>query len=524
MSSRCYRLCALLLLLACAGSTDSSSATGIVIVSGNNQSGVPGDTLARPLVVLLLSRAGEPLVGVPVWWTIVSGEGSIAGEMTAPDAWLTTTDPHGRTSAWWIVGPTGVSQSIVVGVPPDIFPDIRDVTFTATITGAATELRPVLGEGQRGRPGKTLPDSVVVRAVRPDGVGLPGVRVSWSVTAGDGSLGLIASGSFITGANGDAAVWWKLGITSADQRLTAAADLAGSPIAFTATAVGGRQWSTVTATPGAGALRAISGSSAANVFAVGDSGLILHHDGTAWRAQPSGTLLALRGLWVGSVTHAVAVGDSGTILRYDGHRWIAESGGTAKSLAAVWGTGLNDIHVVGSGVALHHDGTQWSGQDVGLDLKDVWGSSATDIHAVGADSSLARYDGTSWSLACCGIYVDLFGVWGTGPQNVFAVGSRYRLTRPPSTVGYMLRFDGSRWMGPVLDSAVTLNGIWGGSDTEIFAVGWRGLRLYYDGASWGPELTVTDQDLYDVWGLPGGDFYAVGAKRTIVRGVPPGVP
>lgn len=51
-------------------------------------------------------------------------------------------------------------------------------------------------------------------------------------------------------------------------------------------------WSPMTSV-GSASLSGIWGASASNVFAVGDSGRILHFDGTAWDTMPSPTTAAL---------------------------------------------------------------------------------------------------------------------------------------------------------------------------------------------------------------------------------------
>ena len=72
------------------------------------------------------------------------------------------------------------------------------------------------------------------------------------------------------------------------------------------------------------------GSSGSNVFAVGDSGTILHYDGSSWSAMSSGTTNYLYGVWGSSGSDVFAVGDAGTILHYDGSSWSAMSSGTTS--------------------------------------------------------------------------------------------------------------------------------------------------------------------------------------------------
>jgi hypothetical protein len=62
-------------------------------------------------------------------------------------------------------------------------------------------------------------------------------------------------------------------------------------------------------------LMGVWGSGASDVWAVGDSGTILHWNGSAWSSATSGTANTLTGVW-GSASNAWAVGRSGTILQH----------------------------------------------------------------------------------------------------------------------------------------------------------------------------------------------------------------
>ncbi|HYR11035.1 MAG TPA: Ig-like domain-containing protein, partial [Longimicrobium sp.] len=91
-------------------------------------------------------------------------------------------------------------------------------------------LSKVSGDEQTGRPGEVLPDDLVVRARTQAGMGIPGVPVTFTVTAGGGSVSRTAAG---TDANGLAAVQWTLGPGEGPQSLSASAPGLGA-VTFTA--------------------------------------------------------------------------------------------------------------------------------------------------------------------------------------------------------------------------------------------------------------------------------------------------
>jgi photosystem II stability/assembly factor-like uncharacterized protein len=107
-------------------------------------------------------------------------------------------------------------------------------------------------------------------------------------------------------------------------------------------------------------LRHVFGLNASDVYAVGDSGTVLHWNGSAWRLMAVPTDTLLRGVWGSGPSDVFAVGAGGTILRYDGERWYRMSSPTQVELRAVWGTGPTEVYAVGEfGVVLRFDGARW---------------------------------------------------------------------------------------------------------------------------------------------------------------------
>lgn len=118
-----------------------------------------------------------------------------------------------------------------------------------------------------------------------------------------------------------------------------------------------------------GDMRAIHGSSADDLWAVGDRGAILHitnaeSDTPTLRTFNSQTTDALYGVWAASKSDAWVVGHAGIILRYDGAAALWHSVAdvpTTVNLYGVSGTSPSDIWAVGDvGTILHYDGTSWS--------------------------------------------------------------------------------------------------------------------------------------------------------------------
>src|SRR5207247_1746353 len=196
------------------------------------------------------------------------------------------------------------------------------------------------------------------------------------------------------------------------------------------------------------------------------SGSIFHYNGTSWsRIMGTISIPALNSIWGTSASDVWAVGDGTNysapfaILHYDGATWSSAPTPTTfppVNLSAVCGTSASDVWAVGietvsaqvlhsillhvtdaassGAIIIHYNGTTWpsvsSGTTPPIHLSAVWGSSASDVWAVGVQndygkflhSIILHYNGTAWSPVWRGTTGALSGVWGTSASDVWAVG------------------------------------------------------------------------------------------------------
>ena len=119
----------------------------------------------------------------------------------------------------------------------------------------------------------------------------------------------------------------------------------------------------------------------------------LHH--------PSPTEHNLRAVWSVDKNDVFAVGESGTILHYDGNSWTAMRSGTTESLSAIWGSSSKDVFAVGHNTILHYNGRGWanisSNASTG-DFTGIWGSGSNDVFVVGQNGKILHYDGDHWTV------------------------------------------------------------------------------------------------------------------------------
>jgi hypothetical protein len=274
-------------------------------------------------------------------------------------------------------------------------------------------------------------------------------------------------------------------------------------------------------------LRSIWGSSATDVFTVGENGTILHYNGSSWSAMTSGTTQLLRSIWGSSATDVFTVGENGTILHYNGSSWSAVASGTKNNLYGVWGSSGSDVYAVGeNGTILNYNGITWSAMASGTTavLSAIWGSSDSDVYVAKQDwpvFDVLHYNGNAWSSVPTPLYV-AERIWGSSPTDIYIVG-----WFPPSPAGgflpLILHFNGSIWAyedRPHDAGYGLFFDIWGSSGSDVFAVGSfdRSDIFHYDGSAWSSMNSVpTQYSLSGVWGSSGSDVYAVGENGTILH-------
>jgi adhesin/invasin len=191
----------------------------VEIVAGNGLTGPVGGALADSLAVRVSSASGN-IAGVPVDWTVLAGGGAIEPARGVTDA-------HGIARARWTLGPAvGAVHSVraaVAGLPPLPF------TATGVTAGVPLQLAKRGGDGQHGRVGMLLEDSLGVTLRLQDGRGVSGARVNYATASG-----AIAPAMATTDAQGRAAASWRLGSTPGLVQATATVD--DGTLTFTAAA------------------------------------------------------------------------------------------------------------------------------------------------------------------------------------------------------------------------------------------------------------------------------------------------
>lgn len=211
------------------GATTSINATGtagraatVAGVSGDAQSAAAGAAVAIAPGVRVNDANGNPVEGVAVTFTVLSG----GGRVTNP---VRTTNTGGiATVGSWVLGPSVGAQTLAALVADGNVTN-NPVTFTASATAGpasqAVALTPTTQNGVVATPVTSLPS---VRVNDANGNPVANVAVAFVVTAGNGT---ITGNTQLTNAQGVVTLTsWTLGATVGNNQVTAGVTGANSVV------------------------------------------------------------------------------------------------------------------------------------------------------------------------------------------------------------------------------------------------------------------------------------------------------
>src|SRR5262249_52962882 len=119
----------------------------------------------------------------------------------------------------------------------------------------------------------------------------------------------------------------------------------------------GSQWTT-SSSPVTAHLRAVAGSAADNIWAVGDypaatghpGPAIVHWDGTQWTLVPLVRFdRARRAVWVNAANDVWITGEGGYVLHFDGSQVVDEPRFATVRFNGIWANSAGDVVAVGDG-------------------------------------------------------------------------------------------------------------------------------------------------------------------------------
>jgi hypothetical protein len=233
----------------------------------------------------------------------------------------------------------------------------------------------------------------------------------------------------------------------------------------------------------------------------------LRYNGATWFSVPADEIAlgsgggGFFGLWGSSAADVYAVGDTvdavsarhPSAAHWNGRTWLPVDlpSVAGLSLADVWGSSDVDLYAVGNaadrGVVLH-------------------------------------FDGVAWSVVLDEPHVGFVRVGGTGPSDVWVTGHALvptgHVLEEVAGHGAIRHFDGTGWSPVQSPTSSPLGAVSAVSSSVVYVIadgGQGGSVWRYDGANW-IELTLRAGNLFDIWASSAGDVFAVGADGVMLRG------
>lgn len=267
-------------------------------------------------------------------------------------------------------------------------------------------------------------------------------------------------------------------------------------------------------------LHAIAGSSASDIWAVGDRGLALRWNGTRWSPVPTHTTVNLSGVWAAAPNDAWAVGSGGPtggprILHWDGADWNPVMASDPFSPSAVWGSAPNDVWIIGDSPVAAPPLYHWNGNALIFErtpggrpmlLSGVSGSGRDDVWLAGGMQLFHRGGNGDWMFP-----------FSPPPRGTVFAGP---LCATRSDVwlavegGSVLHGAGPSWSTSAPPTSATLRSLWCDRE-DVWALDGSARALRLRNGAWSTEA-LPSGDLTALWGA-GGTLWAVGARGTILR-------
>jgi uncharacterized protein (TIGR03437 family) len=180
---------------------------GVVqITQGNNQTGIPGQTLPLALVVHVTDSGGNTIIGAPVTWQVLT-----AGAVTLTDV-VSVTDSNGNASALATLGSVGGVAQVKATA------GTASATFSITVNIPSTGIQKVSGDQQTAVINTAFTSPLTVEVVDSSNTGVAGAQVNFQVASGTATLG---STLVITNSSGQASTTVTAGTTPGAITVTA---------------------------------------------------------------------------------------------------------------------------------------------------------------------------------------------------------------------------------------------------------------------------------------------------------------
>lgn len=299
--------------------------------------------------------------------------------------------------------------------------------------------------------------------------------------------------------------------------------------------------------PQGGNLYNVKARAANDVWAVGDSGLILHWDGSRWAQVSSGQTGEIRSIALGPNGSAFFGGYTQFLMKWNGQTidkgpytgkpvslmWTADGNeiwysedffgeantGLYRLLAStgniddfmmpmtkiydIWGIEKNDVWVAAGDRIYRWNGSSLTERPIppNAEIYGLTGFNREDVWGIG--NGLYHWDGISWALVTSEVEGTKIG--GTAPSDMWIFGDK------------LYKSNGTSWIPFEYLSNNKSSSYSGTQFNELWSVGSNGYISRWNGRIWTEMASSEDGYLYSLWGSSANDVWAAGDPKSILH-------
>lgn len=244
------------------------------------------------------------------------------------------------------------------------------------------------------------------------------------------------------------------------------------------------------------------GTSATDIWFVGDTDSVWHWDGVAWTESHVETSKSWRAVRCVSATEIYIGSNTGEVYQGNGAgTWVDMDNSGALSLCArvqrIFAIDSTHVYLIGDHTTAgddgvwFYDGSTWtlSYQFTGV-LNDIWAADQNDVYVIESDWDLHRFNGTSWSIDStlntstndedsAGPDGTATSIAGINANTIWAAGG-------PSNRAEIWLYDGA-WRQKLTDEGDQILRLFVASADSVYAIGQTGgaaKMFHWNGRGW----------------------------------------
>lgn len=281
--------------------------------------------------------------------------------------------------------------------------------------------------------------------------------------------------------------------------------------------------------PSAQDWNAIHAVTSSDVWAVGDTGVIAHYNGTAWSAVTSPTAANLVGVSCLTTSDCTAITTAGQFIHWNGTAWSIAGTSLGQTMHGLYVASATSSWAVSGTGSSHGYIYRWNpststvtggtfNKDIGNNrtVQSVSCLTPSNCWAGANNGDIYQWLGTSWNFKQTANGQTWNGIAIVSANDAWIVGTG---TSSGGTTSNVYHWNGTAWSPFTSGTSNTLYGVSCTSSISCTAVGASGKIISWNGTAWSNVSSPTGSQLNAVDLVTATVGFAVGNTGKILAGV-----